>query len=653
MVLVVIIAVMISGIFLTDPVRLGGARFWSDGATYYSMAWSLAADGDLEYETRDIFRVRREYPAGPQGIFLKRASGGLCWALSGGFPWLSTVPAGAPRIYFAKAFIYPVAAAPLVRLFGTRGLLLTNVAFFALALCLVFSELERQTTRARALVTSLALFSASVTPVYVLWQTPEVFNLGIITAGLVSWSRGRGWLAAILLGIATYSKPYNLFLAIPLGLQPLLDAKLGGFGRRFLVSLRNGLFLAVTIVSLFYLNKAVTGEFNYQGGERKTFHQKYFPLETRDVTFGNSGEWMTTIELGPRVESQTEGWLSRTVRSFFPDWTDAKGDKNEAPHHVKAAGPARSAGEYAHAFWRNLGYFWIGRFGGAVWYFTPVVVAMLAFFILGPRRKAGWLALLALLISYLFYIRQIPDNWYGGSGTIGNRYFINLLPLVVFFIPRGRELIVALVGGALGLAFVAPILAFPMWHSLHEGRHSLREPFRRFPIELTMLNDLSIFTEKWRKKRPFGDMGDTHKHWPAEPTAYFLYFPDNGAYGKEVIGMAEGFWLHGGREAEVVLRALEPVRRVLFSMTGGPAGDVVAVRLGSVSRRIDLAAGQTSRFAIDTAGGFKHYDTFIHIVRFKSQRGAVVHDPEERCLGTFVHFKLDVNWRDRPHPMAR
>ena len=53
----------------------GAARipqFWADGATYHAMAWSLAEDGDFRYEARDIYRVRRELPSGPQGIFSAR-----------------------------------------------------------------------------------------------------------------------------------------------------------------------------------------------------------------------------------------------------------------------------------------------------------------------------------------------------------------------------------------------------------------------------------------------------------------------------------------------------------------------------------------------------------------------------------------------------
>ena len=48
----------------TDLPRLSGGRFWGDGATYYAMAASLAEDGDIRYEARDVLRIRREYAFG-------------------------------------------------------------------------------------------------------------------------------------------------------------------------------------------------------------------------------------------------------------------------------------------------------------------------------------------------------------------------------------------------------------------------------------------------------------------------------------------------------------------------------------------------------------------------------------------------------------
>jgi hypothetical protein len=49
-----------------DYRRAAGA-LWSDEATYYTMAHSLAYDQDLQYALRDMERVIREFPGGPSG----------------------------------------------------------------------------------------------------------------------------------------------------------------------------------------------------------------------------------------------------------------------------------------------------------------------------------------------------------------------------------------------------------------------------------------------------------------------------------------------------------------------------------------------------------------------------------------------------------
>ncbi len=111
-----------------DLPRASDGRFWSDGATYYAMAGSLAFDGDLDFSAADLARVRASYPGGPQGVFLKRVRDG----------------SGEPRLVYAKALVYPAAAAPLVRVLGTdRGLLVLNALAFTRALWLGFAELRR------------------------------------------------------------------------------------------------------------------------------------------------------------------------------------------------------------------------------------------------------------------------------------------------------------------------------------------------------------------------------------------------------------------------------------------------------------------------------------------------------------------------------
>jgi hypothetical protein len=586
-------------------------HFWSDGATYHGMAWSLAEDGDLQYEARDVFRTRREFPSGPQGIFLKRASGGWELAAEAGFPWLRRVPATDPRIYYAKAFAYPVAVAPLVKLFGTRGLLLANAAFLGLAVVLGYAELRRRTTPGRALLATLALFLGTVTPLYLFWPQPEIFNLALITAGLVAWRWNRPVLAAVLLGVATYSKPYNLFLALPLGLEPLLAPR-RELGRGLLESIRRGALLAFTVAALFGVNRLVTGEMNYQGGERKTFYGT-LPFEAHGVTFGNSGQWMTTDQLGPLVEGRDEA--------------------------TRRTGPARPASEFREAFLRNLGYFWLGRFAGALPYYAPAVLALLAFVLLGPRDRPGWLALAALAVSWLFYIWMIPDNWYGGGGTVGNRYFLNLLPLALFLLPRGREGLVALPGLAISAVLLWPLWRAPLVHSLRPGDHATGGAFRVFPAELTMLNDLSLFTEPWRKKQPYGDTeGDAHRNWPADPKAYYLYFLDDGTRGRESREGVEGFFVEPGARAEVILRSLEPVRKMTVHLAGSDAGGTVRVEAGRHTRTCEVPGGGAASVTLEPGAGFQHYDSFLYPMQFTSKVPVRV----------FVRIALEVDRRPRP-----
>ena len=176
----------------------------------------------------------------------------------------------------------------------------------------------------------------------------------------------------------------------------------------------------------------------------------------------------------------------------------------------------------------------------------------------------------------------------------------------------------------------------------------MRQPFRSFPPELTMLNDLSIFTDPWRKKRPVGDTeGDAQRHQRADQQAYYLYFTDDGTFGREERDGVPGFWLRGGARAEVILRALEPVRKIKVRVTGGPAGDEVAVTAGGRTQTLRAGAGESATAEIATAPGFAWYDTFVHVLHFRSTHGALL-PGTDRTVGAFVHIDLEVDQRSRP-----
>jgi hypothetical protein len=583
-----------------DLPRASDGRFWSDGATYHAMAASLAFDGDLEFGPEDLARVRSSYPGGPQGVFLKRVPG-----------------ENGPRLVYAKALAYPAAAAPLVRVLGAdRGLLVLNALLFGAALWAGYSELRRSCGAGAAAAGALAVFVAGVVPVYLLWETPEVFNLGVVTLGLVAWRRERPLVSALLLGLAAYSKPTNLALALPLLLDPLVGGDVRGWTRRLGESARRAAVVAAAVAAGFSLTFLATGEWNYQGGERKTFYDRY-PFDP-GVSFDSAGVWMTTDHIGPLVAGRDDHRQTDRVA------------------------PPRTADELRRSFLLNLGYFWVGRFGGALAYFPGVVLALVLFLVAGPRERHGWLALLALVASWLGYVLLIPDNWYGGAGTIGNRYFVNLVPLGLLLLPRGRGPLVASGAALATLALLLPVLASPVRHSLRPGDHAVGGGFRAFPAELTMLGDLSPFTDVWRKRRPFNAPGGDPARRPAgAPPSYFLWFLDDGTWGQESSFEREGFWLRGGEDAELVLQALAPVRRVRLSVTAGPAGDIVTARMGGARQRLVLAPLKSGEIVFDApAPDVGYYGTRLHRLRLGSRYGASI-ERDGRRLGSFVSVELE------------
>lgn len=606
------------GLFIDVP-QLTDRRFFGDGATYYAMGWSLADDADLRFLPQDLARIRKEYPSGPQGVFLKRAAGGLTFDAAAGFPWFRVLRWQDPderRIYYAKPISYPLVAWPFVKILGSRGFYLLNGLCLGLSLALGWRCLQDRFHPWTALAIAAAVFLLSAAPAYLIWATPELFYLFLATAGLGAWSSGRPYLAALILGIAIYSKLSNLWLALPLGLEPLLLFRHQGIPGVVREWLRRGAILALVVAALFGLNRAITGEWYYQGGaERKTFYGT-FPFEGR-TTFGNSGVWMSANQLGPRVAGQEESVADR------------------------GSEPPRSAAEYRQSFLANLGYFWFGRFGGVLGYFPAALVAAVVFLVAGPRDARGLLALLALVVSWIFYIERIPDNWYGGSGTIGNRYFLNMLPLALFIVPRGRGRLVAATAAGFAALFLVPLLAHPVRAAVAPGSWTTEGLWRRLPLEVSMLNDLAIFAEPWRKKIPFGDTeGDRRRRWPADPKAYYLYFPDDGTFFKERAFERDGFWIRGGHEAEIVLRALEPVTLIRATVTGGPAGDRLSFH-GATTSALELGPQAAGEARLGPPKPFVYKDSFVYVLRVKSARGAAGRaDP--RSLGSFVSFELDV-----------
>ena len=197
-----VVGLLLLGFALGVDFRRAAFGFQSDGATYYSLAYSLAHDFDFAFERKDLERVWHEFPTGPEGIFLKKGKR-VHLGLAGEFPFLwSTSPdTRDDRLYYAKSFAHPLFAAPFVLLFGTNGFLVFHALLLTLCLVCGYAWLRATSTSGIAVGYAFAFLFASAAPVYLVWLTPEVFNLALVFLGTFLWTyklvapaehRGRG-----------------------------------------------------------------------------------------------------------------------------------------------------------------------------------------------------------------------------------------------------------------------------------------------------------------------------------------------------------------------------------------------------------------------------------------------------------------------------
>jgi hypothetical protein len=521
--------------------------FKSDEATYYMMAYSLTEDGDLTYTKADLARVWREFPSGPVGVFLKKGR----------------TLAGAPdpnpnRLYYGKSFIYPLFAAPFVKIFGTNGFLVLHALLLSLVVLCGYLFLHARSGALVSAILAAGFVMASVVPVYFVWLMPEVFNFSLVFLAYFCWlykevarpevsPRGTGWLfggrsdivAAALLGIATFSKVTNAALFAPMVLWQLW----GLFRRRSTGGLKIAATLTMFLViagGLFAINKTLSGEWTYQGGDRDTYYVE-FPFQN-DVPKHELGQ-----------AKSREGVLTHIIFN-----------------------PRTFTSNLAH----NLEYLFIGRHTGLLGYFFPAVFAMAAF-LMAPRTRPGWqwLVLASGLLQGLIFIVATPYTWSGGG--VGNRYFFSGYGVMLFVLPPIGSLTAAFGAWALGSLFVAPMVLNPFVASFHPAGNAKSGPLRLLPVELTLVNDLPVNNEPEHARLGFGDTG-------AGDPGFLVYFLDNNAYDREA---DKSFWTRGDARAEFIIKTDKPMRRATFTLTAGPVATDVRVTIGRRAQTVHLEPG--------------------------------------------------------------
>ena len=595
----------------------------SDESTYVAMALSLAYDHDLSYERRDLERYVGLYRSGPHGIFLKRGKQ-LRLRVDGKPPFLhlrQTPDARADRLYFGKAMIYPLVAAPFVRLLGLNGLLVLNVLLLFVACVCGYLFLAARSRPASALVFTLAFVGASCVPVYTVFLMPEVLNFSLVFCAYFLWlykevapstsstsSTGRGWLhgvgsdvgAAVLLGVATYSKLNHAILIAPIVCW-------WWWRRRFGAGLIVAAVFAILAGGLFGVNALNSGEFNYQGGDRRSCSSA-FPFDG-----SKERAWDT--------ETKCRGMTT-----------------NDADTETVLA-PSEFLGRFGH----NIEYFLVGRHFGFVPYFFPGVVC-LALWLASPERWRPWrvLTFLAIVGSVLAWLVFFPYSWSGGGGPPGNRYFMSQYPAFLFLLPPLTSTAPALLAWAGGALFTAKMLVNPFVTAKSPFDIAARGFARRLPVELPMANDLPIALDEPRAHIWYADV--------------LLSFLDYHAYIPEEASGRRAIWVAGDGRADILVRCEWPIDRLTVT-AASPIRTELVISMGRSESRVAIGPGTPVTFDVPVSG-VRGLNSYAYLLSARSTEAFTpsLRDPsstDNRNLGVLMTFKAVPASQVAPGPDGR
>ena len=533
-----------------DVAKMGGG-FKGDEATYVGLAASAGLDGDLTYGPRDYQRFRGWYGGGPQGIFLKRGLDG--------------------QLYYGKAFLYGVLAAPFALAGGPGGLLVFNFACFALLLSAGYRWLSPGSRHVSALAFTVAFLAASIAPLYAFWLTSDALNFALVFIAFAIAVAPPGeplrplrWraLGYVLLAASVFSKPLNLPLALPLamatttgGLVPTARA-LAGIG--------------AAVAVFFAINAGITGELNYQGGDRKTFYGT-FPYDEGGTTFDSAGISLATNSLTP------------------------------------AGAEGRTASLTA-----NVGYFVFGRHFGLLPFGWPWLVVV-GWWALSERRKMWWqwTLLAATAAVGLGTIVWMPYTWSGGGGAVGNRYFLSVAAALFFLAPRVRSFAPAAVA-ALGLLFVWPSLSSPFTVVKQPWRATRAAIFQALPLELTGASDFPAILDRQRSRIPQG----------RAPTLFVALLDDRS-------GMGERGWIavQPGAQSTLLVRSPQPLDGVTVGVKSLTACKV-ELTSSKANHRVSLGHGDRQDLKMQPSQVFSR-DSFVFVLEVDSRSCA---DPIEVAM---------------------
>jgi hypothetical protein len=461
----------------------------ADEPAYVMMTQSIWHDHDLSYDRRDLDRAYRIWDQGPNGLILSSRDGGK-------------------TMRYGKPFVYPLAAVPFYAVFGVQGMVVFNMALFLAMLWAAWWFWRRESGHVGLFLGGF--FFASAAFCYVFWLQPEVFDMACGFFPLLIWQVVRrrqawSWREPALLGVAglmlaagfVSKEPLGL-LAAPIGIDLLWQRRFRGL----LAFAAPGLAgLALMFAAQWHL----TGSYSpYLGVQRRSFESEY------------------------PFESQRDFWAEYRGTSFG-SWSGL--GIETTPRMLLY----------------DLGYFVCGRHTGLLPYF-PFALFALALYLAGPRDRSQHLLLAAIAAYCLVLLVMRPNNYHGGMGAVGNRYFAGIYPALLFLpgrIAARRSLVLPFAAAGLWTAAVASVPLLQLGPAPTLQAHVRAATFQALPLELTLIAKIP---------------GYFLRAWPGG----VWVVPKQNFYAEE--RHPRGVWVRGSSRSEVVVVSPVPVERLRFKV---------------------------------------------------------------------------------------
>jgi hypothetical protein len=469
------------------------------------------------------------------------------------------------ELTYAKSFAYPLFAALFFRLFDVPGLFLFNGLMIFLCILMGYLILKQYHPQTKSFVFTIVFFLATALPIYISWLTSDLFNFFIIFTGLFFFFykfKNPSWffLSAFFFATAVFSKATPI---IPIAILYLILLTRKEWKKFLLLSL-----ISVVATSAFFVfNFVQTGELNFMGGERRSFYQQ-FPFEKPGYGFDH-GKKMSTDDYWDRFYFSPRVALS------------------------------------------NLYYYFFGRFTGMfIYFFTAFFVLILFFF----QRKVidDWIILAAITFSILVFTILAPDNYFGGSGSIGNRYFLIIFPFFFFLGYRHRIFKFTLLPVALSLVFLSSVYVYSLHRSDPCRFAGLSFPIRLFPPEKTQFLNLQT------NENPFAFHNFIRIN---EKNCYWLFFINDNFWPIETIPREKNsFWTYGDKTLEMIVAVPGRVKEFNIELRNIPSENRVDVQIEYQKKVVRLKPDENRVVTFKGIRTLKIQNRYIYHIKIKSQK---------------------------------